>query len=80
MPVSISGALSVMMPGATVSALGIRLTALSIKNGETSRIPTIPQRATTIRPDTRLSSGRSSSTATTSQLAAMLRLSTVRKN
>ena len=65
--------------GLTVSALGIRLSALSMENGSTSRSATIPQSRTFIHLGERFDTRRSTSTASTSQLAEMLRFKSFKK-
>ena len=79
-PVFISGVLSIIMPGLIVSALGIRLIALSIAKGQTRRTATIPHSATVIHFGAFLNSNLKASTASTIQLADMLILTTVRNN
>ena len=65
--------------GLTVSALGIRLNALSMENGRTSRSATMPQSRTFIHLGERFDTRRSTSTASTSQLAEMLRFKSFKK-
>ena len=65
--------------GLTVSALGIRLNALSMENGRTSRSATMPQSRTFIHLGERFDPRRSTSTASTSQLAEMLRFKSFKK-
>ena len=65
--------------GLTVSALGIRLNALSMENGRTSRSATMPQSRTFIHLGERFDIRRSTSTASTSQLAEMLRFKSFKK-
>ena len=65
--------------GLTVSALGIRLSALSMENGSTSRSATMPQSRTFIHLGERFDTRRSTSTASTSQLAEMLRFKSFKK-
>ena len=65
--------------GLTVSALGIRLKALSMENGSVSRSATIPQSRTFIHLGERFDIRRSTSTASTSQLAEMLRFKSFKK-
>jgi hypothetical protein len=68
-----------MKLGLIVSALGIRLSALSMENGKSSRTATIPQSRTLIHLGAFLNTNRSSRTARTSQLADMLMLTIFKK-
>ncbi len=58
--------------GLKVSALGIRLNALSKERGTTNRRATIPHRRTVIHLGVFFNTNRSSTTAKISQLAAIL--------
>jgi len=65
--------------GLRVSALGIRLSALSMENGSIKRSATMPQSRTFIHLGERFDIRRSASTASTSQLAEMLRFKSFKK-
>ena len=62
------------MLGLTVSALGIRLSALSMENGKINRTATMPQSRTFTHFGAFFRQNRNIRTAITIQLAAMLRL------
>ena len=79
MPVEISGVQSIIISGLTVSALGIRLSTLSIVNGQINRTATNPQRSTLTHLGAFLKTSLRSNTASTSQLADMLILTIFKK-
>lgn len=71
-PVLIFGSVSVIMLGLTVSALGIRLNALSNENGHISLIATMLQRSTAVHLGAFLRRDLRTSTATITTLAEIL--------
>ena len=71
-PVWIEGTVSIMIPGLIVSALGIRLNALSMENGKASRTATMPQSRTLTHFGAFFRTNRNNNTVRTSQLADML--------
>ena len=71
-PVEISGVQSIMISGLMVSALGIKLNALSKLNGQINRKATIPHSKTWIHLGAFFKTTRKSTTARISQDAAIL--------
>ena len=68
------------MVGLIVSALGIRLSTLSIENGKTIRTATMPQSRTLAHFGALFRQSRSSKTASTTQPAEILVLTILRKS
>ena len=68
------------MVGLIVSALGIRLSTLSIENGKTIRAATMPQSRTFTHLGAFFKQNRNVKTAITTQLADMLILTIFRKS
>ena len=79
-PVWTEGTVSIMIPGLIVSALGIRLSALSMENGKASRTATMPQSRTLTHLGAFFKTSLSISTARISQLADMLMLIIFKKS
>ena len=79
MPVWTVGVGSVMSWGVTTSALGIRLRALSMEKGHSSRTATSPHSSTLIHLGAFFSRNRAAMTASTSQLAEKDRLTIFKK-
>ena len=71
---------SVRMVGEMVSALGMRLKALSREKGKMSRTPTMPHSSTWAHFGARFSTRRAKSTANTSQLAEILMFTTCKNS
>ncbi len=79
-PVEISGVQSIMISGLMVSALGIKLNALSKLNGQINRKATIPHSRTLIHLGAFFKTTRKSTTARISQDAAILIFTIFKKN
>ena len=79
-PVWTEGTVSIMILGLIVSALGIRLNALSMENGKASRTATIPQSRTLTHLGAFFKTNLRISTARTNQLAEMLMLMIFKKS
>ena len=79
-PLLMVGAVSIPMFSGIVSALGIRLNALSKENGQINLIATIPQSRTSTHLGAFFNTNLRTSTVRTSQLADMLILTTFKKN
>ena len=79
-PLLMVGVVFIPMFGGMVSALGIRLNALSMENGKASRTATMPQSRTLTHLGAFFKTNRSNSTARTSQLADMLMLMIFKKS
>ena len=79
-PLLIAGVVSIPISRGMVSALGIKLNALSMENGQIRRTATMPQSRTLTHFGAFLNKNLKASTTSTSQLAEILMLMIFRKS